>query len=240
MRAPAVAAEVLRGPVAQRLQPRPEPRSELGDLRFRALMTEAEWFSLPLAIRRRFSKRLAGGQTIVYAGEILESRMSRAGWWLAQAARLIGGPLPLTRDAQVRSGRRPAVRVASVVTVTEDMAAGGQIWTRLYARRKGFPQVIHSSKRFGGPTGLEEYVGRGVGMTLTVYTREGALVFRSKNYFLELFGRRLFLPDWLTPGTIYVTHAELPDGKFSFTLQAFRPRFGLLIRQMAIFREIAP
>jgi Domain of unknown function (DUF4166) len=241
MRAPAVVAEVLRRPEAEaRPEPRSEPRPELGDLRFRALMTEKEWFSLPLAIRRRFSKRLAGGQTLVYAGEIVGSWMSRTGWWLAQAARLIGGPLPLTRDAQVRSRRSLALRVASVVTVTEDLATGGQIWTRLYARRKGFPQVIHSSKRFAGPTGLEEYVGRGVGMTLTVYAREGALVFRSKNYFLELFGRRLFLPEWLTPGTIYVTHAELPDGKFSFTLQVFHPRFGLLIRQMAVFREIAP
>jgi hypothetical protein len=201
-------------------------------------MTEEDWASLPLAIRRRFSKRLAGGQTIVYAGEILETRMSQAGWWLAQAARLIGGPLPLTRDIHGRSMRARIMHAASVVTVTED--TGGQIWTRLYARRKGFPQAIHSCKRFAGPTGLEEYVGRGVGMTLTVYAREGALVFRSKNYFLELFGRRLFLPEWLTPGTIYVTHAELPDGKFSFTLQIFHPRFGLLLRQMAIFREIAP
>lgn len=239
MRAPVVATKVLRDPVELRPEPKSEPKPELGDLRFRALMTEEEWFSLPLAIRRRFSKRLAGGQTLVYAGEILESWTSRAGWWLAQAARLIGGPLPLTRDAQVRGARVPTTRVASVVTVTEDMASGGQIWTRLYARRKGFPQVIHSSKRFAGPTGLEEYVGRGVGMTLTIYAREGALVFRSKNYFLELFGRRLFLPAWLTPGTLYVTHAELPDGKFSFTLQIFHPRFGLLLRQMAIFREIA-
>jgi uncharacterized protein DUF4166 len=239
MRAPVVATKVLRDPVELRPEPKSEPKPELGDLRFRALMTEEEWFSLPLAIRRRFSKRLAGGQTIVYAGEILESWTSRAGWWLAQAARLIGGPLPLTRDTQVRSARVPTKRVASVVTVTEDMASGGQIWTRLYARRKGFPQVIHSSKRFAGPTGLEEYVGRGVGMTLTIYAREGALVFRSKNYFLELFGQRLFLPAWLTPGTLYVTHAELPDGKFSFTLQIFHPRFGLLLRQMAIFREIA-
>ena len=239
MRAPVVATKVLRDPAELRPEPKSEPKPELGDLRFRALMTEEEWFSLPLAIRRRFSKRLAGGQTIVYAGEILESWTSRAGWWLAQAARLIGRPLPLTRDAQVRSRRSPAVRVASMVTVTEDLATGGQIWTRIYARRKGFPQVIHSSKRFAGPTGLEEYVGRGVGMTLTIYAREGALVFRSKNYFLELFGRRLFLPAWLSPGTLYVTHAELPDGKFSFTLQIFHPRFGLLLRQMAIFREIA-
>jgi uncharacterized protein DUF4166 len=210
--------------------PEPQPKSELGDLRFRALMSEAEWASLPPAIRRRFSRRLAGGQTIVYAGEILESWMSRLGWWLAQAARLIGGPLPVTRDAHV----------PSVVTVTEDIATGGQIWTRLYARRKGFPQVIHSSKRFAGPTGLEEYVGRGIGMTLIAYARDGALVFRSKSYFLQLFGRRWLLPAWLTPGTLYVTHAEVPDGKFSFTLQIFHPRFGLLMRQMAMFREIAP
>jgi len=229
MLAPAVAFEVPESP-APGHKPEPQAKTELGDVRFRALMSEAEWASLPRAIRRRFSKRLAGGQTIVYAGEILESWTSRAGWWLAQAARLIGGPLPLTSSAHV----------PSVVTVTEDMATGGQIWTRLYARRKGFPQVIHSSKRFAGPTGLEEYVGRGVGMTLTVYAREGALIFRSKEYFVQLFGRRFFLPAWLTPGTLYVTHAEVADGKFSFTLQIFHPRLGLLMRQMALFREIEP
>jgi hypothetical protein len=130
-----------------------------------------------------------------------------------------------------------------VVTVTGGKLgndSGGQIWTRLYARRKGFPQVIHSAKRFAGPTGLEEHVGCGVGMTLTVYARDGALIFRSRNYFVDLLGRRLMLPAWLTPGTLYVTHAELPDGKFSFTLQIFHPRFGLLIRQMAMFREVVP
>jgi hypothetical protein len=100
--------------------------------------------------------------------------------------------------------------------------------------------VIHSCKRFAGPTGLEEYVGYGVGMTLTVDAREGALIFRSKDYFVELFGRRLTLPRWLTPGATLVTHAELPDGRFAFTLQVIHPRLGLLIRQMAIFREVEP
>jgi hypothetical protein len=234
-------------------KPRSVPIAELGDFRLRALMSEADWVSLPFSIRRRFSRRLAGEQSIVFAGEILESRMSRIGWWLAQAARLIGGPLPLTRDAHISSAHDSHARVSServlsahilnvhvpsVVTVTGGM--GGQIWTRLYARRNGFPQVIHSSKRFSGPTGLEEYVGRGVGMALTVYAREGALIFRSENYFIQLLGRRFVLPAWLCPGTLYVTHAELPDGKFSFTLQIFHPRLGLIIRQMAIFRETAP
>jgi Domain of unknown function (DUF4166) len=212
-------------PVAPHIEP-----VELGDLRFRALLSAEEWASLRPAIRRRFSKRLSGGDTIVYAGEVLETWMSRIGWCIAQLARLIGGPLPTTR----------CVHVPSVVTVTEDMATGGQIWTRLYARRNGFPQVIHSSKRFAGPTGLEEYVGYGVGMSLTIHVIDEALVFRSRDYFLELFGRRFALPAWLTPGTLTVTHAEVADHKFTFTLQLVHPRLGLLIRQMAMFREVEP
>src|SRR5882672_5826314 len=207
-----------------------EPPSELGDLRFRALMSENDWASLPLAIRRRFSKRLAGGATAVYAGEVLETQMSRAGWWLAQAARLIGGPLPLSREAHT----------PSVVTVTEDIATSGQHWTRLYARRSGFPQVVHSSKRFAGPTGLEEYVGCGIGMALTIHVEDRALVFRAAHYFLQVGPFRLRLPAWLTPGALTVTHAELGDGRFLFTLDITHPRLGRLICQTAAFQEAHP
>jgi Domain of unknown function (DUF4166) len=202
----------------------------LGDLRFRALLADRDWASLPAAIRRRFSKRLAGGHTLVYIGEVFETWMSARGWWLAQAARLIGAPLPTS----------PSVHVPSVVTVTEDVATGGQIWTRLYARRRGFPQIIHSAKRFAGPTGLEEYFGYGLGMSLTVHVRDEALIFRSEGYFLHLLGRRVVLPRWLTPGNLSVTHAELADGRFSFALQLIHPRYGLLIRQLAAFREAEP
>jgi hypothetical protein len=201
---------------------------ECDDPRFRALLTESDWASLPLAIRRRFSKRLANGETTVYLGEVVETWMTRTGWLLAQAARLFGAPFPLVRNAHV-----PAV-----VAVTEDRQVRGQMWTRLYGQHGRFPQVVHSCKRFAGPTGLEEYVGRGLGMTLTVNAHAGALIFRSKDYFIELLGRRFTLPRWLSPGAILVTHAELADGKFSFTLQVIHPRLGLLIRQMVIFREV--
>jgi hypothetical protein len=111
------------------------------------------------------------------------------------------------------------------------------VWTRLYARRAGFPQIIHSAKRFAGPTGLEEHVGFGVGMALTVHVVDAALLFRSAGYFVQLLGRRIALPRWLAPGALTITHGVLSDGWFSFTLDLVHPRFGALIRQAAVFRE---
>lgn len=202
----------------------------LGDVRFRALLSRDDWARLPPATRQRFSKRLAGGNTAIYAGEVVEVRFSRTGWWLAQIARLIGGPLPISADT----------RVPSVVTVTEDAATGGQVWTRIYAHRHGFPQVIHSAKRFAGPTGLEEYVGYGVGMALRIVVDGGALMFRSAHYFLQLGRFKLTLPAWLTPGALTVTHTDLGGGEFQFALEIIHPRFGMLVRQTAVFREATP
>jgi hypothetical protein len=218
-----------RVPLAPPLPHQPVDEA-LGDLRFSALLPAAAWARLPLSIRQRFSRRLSDGATVVYVGEVLQTTMSRVGFLFAQVARLIGAPLPLERGAGV-----PAV-----VTVTEDLSGGGQIWTRLYARRAGFPQIIHSSKRFAGPTGLEEHVGAGVGMTLTLAEQDGALVFRSADYFLAWRGLRLRLPASVTPGRFIVTHAELGDGRFLFTLELTHPLFGTLVTQSAAFREAKP
>jgi hypothetical protein len=199
----------------------------LDDNRFRALLPPEDWGRLPVAIWRRFSKRLVDGATVVYVGEVEEAFLSRAGWWLVQAARLIGGPLPTSTTA----------RVPMIVTVTEDAASGGQVWTRICARRGSFPQVIHSAKRFAGPTGLEEYVGFGISMALNVSVGHDALVFTSAGYALRLGRLRVALPDWLTPGELTVTHADLGCGLFRFTLEIVHPRLGRLLRQAAVFRE---
>lgn len=199
----------------------------LDDHRFRTLLSDEDWGRLPVAIWRRFSKRFEDGNTVVYVGEVDEAWCSRAGWWLAQAARLIGGPFPTASET----------RVPMIVTVTEDGASGGQVWTRICARRDGFPQVIHSAKRFAGPTGLEEYVGFGVSMALRIAVEQEALVFHSVRYSLQLGPFRLRLPEWLTPGDLTVTHSDLGCGDFRFTLELIHPRFGRLIRQSAVFRE---
>jgi Domain of unknown function (DUF4166) len=199
----------------------------LGDLRFRNLIPRDAWDSLPLAIRKRFSKRLSGGATAVYCGRMTTMRNSRCGWWMAQLLRLIGSPLPLHAD----------IDVPSVVTVTEDMATRGQIWTRLYARRNGFPQIIQSSKRFAGPTGLEEYIGFGVTMALKIAVEPKALVFQSAGYWLGFGKLRFQLPWLLEPGLCIVRHEETVEGEFRFSLDLAHPLFGELIHQEGLYRD---
>jgi hypothetical protein len=36
-----------------------------GEFRFRALLSDADWWRLPPVVRRRFSRRLAGGEAVV-------------------------------------------------------------------------------------------------------------------------------------------------------------------------------
>ena len=132
------------------------------DTRYRDLAGPAAWMRLPAAVRRRFSRRLAAQEQVVYRGEVMLTELSRAGWLLAQAARILGGPIPFT----------PGATGPSVVAVTEEPALDGQVWTRIYARHGRFPQVIHSAKRFRGPTGLEEDLGHGLLMRLTMHVED--------------------------------------------------------------------
>lgn len=209
--------------------PAPIDRNDdfLGDLRFRALLAEADWRRLTPVVRRRFSRRLASGETTVYVGTVRHAKLSRLGFLLVQAARLVGAPLPTSADEAL----------PVIVGVTEDGASGGQIWTLIYARRSGFPQVIHSAKNFSGPTGLEECLRFGVRIALTVAVEDGALVFRSGDYFWRAGRFALRLPRWLTPGALTVKHIDLDGEQFMFTLSVVHPRAGSLIEQSVVFRE---
>ena len=219
----------INGPAPQTISGGREPDADLLDLRFRALVPASEWAALPQAVRSRFSKRMRDGATAAYTGAITDIEASGLGRLLAHAARLIGAPLPLVFQPG-----------AAVVTVTEDAVGQGQVWTRLLVRPHGLPQVIHSAKRFAGPTGLEEHVGLGVGMALTVTVEQGVLTFRSVSYFADWFGLRLYLPRWAGPGALTVIHEDVGDGRFVFALDLVHPLFGRLLRQRGLFRDARP
>lgn len=206
------------------------PVAPLSDLRFRQLLGHQAWDCLPDAVRQRFGKRLGPGQSASYAGRVLDCRMSSAGWMLAQACRLIGAPLPLERGGDM----------AAVVSVTEDGATGGQVWSRLYARRGGFPQVIHSAKRFAGPTGLEEYLGLGFGIALAVAVWGEGIRFTSDHYFLRLGRLRLRLPRCLAPGHLTIDHCDRGAGEFSFTLILRHRLLGEMLHQTSLFHDQIP
>jgi len=194
---------------------------------FRNLLGAECWDALPATVRARFRRRIEAGACVTYVGEIAECRMSGLGWLLANLARLVGAPLPLHRDTGV-----PAC-----VTVTEDMAGGGQFWTRQYGRRRGFPQVIFSAKRFAGPTGIEEYLGLGLGIALRMAAEDGVLWFLSDHYFLRLGKLRLRFPRWLRPGDLAIGHVDCGGGRFAFTLDLTHPIAGELIHQLAVFAD---
>jgi hypothetical protein len=171
--------------------------------------------------------RLSADAAVTYVGEIVESHRTRLGKWVAELCRLIGAPLPLNDE----------IAVPAIVSVTEDGATGGQFWTRIYGRSRGFPQVIHSSKRFAGPTRLEEYLGYGFGIALKVGADAHALHFHSDHYFVALGAMRWRLPRWLSPGALTISHVDKGDDEFAFVLSLRHPLFGEIIRQTGLFRE---
>jgi Domain of unknown function (DUF4166) len=203
--------------------------AKLCDNRFSKLLAREAWERLPASIRARFSKRLVHGATSIFCGEMVEMRASNAGHCLAQLLRLIGAPLPLHLD----------IHVPSVVTVTEDVKTSGQIWIRLYARSDGFPQIIQSAKRFAGPTGLEEYIGSGITITLKVTAEENALIFKSDGYLLGLGRFRIRIPAWLAQIAVEVRHQSISNTQFLFVLDVRHIWFGELIHQSGIYKDSA-
>lgn len=205
------------------------PHKKAGvDARFRNLIGAANWATLPRTVQNRFGHCLNDGASVVYQGKVVAMRMTLAGRVLAHIARLVGGPLPFDTS----SFDQPAI-----VTVTEDCEGRGQFWVRQYGRAGRFPQVIHSSKRFTGPTGIEEYIGAGIGIALHVNADTTSIQFRSDHYFLQLGRRKLRLPRWLSPGTLTIAHLDREHGKFLFSLSLHSRLFGEIIRQDALFHD---
>jgi Domain of unknown function (DUF4166) len=220
--------ESVRTGAPQRLDQRVGSAPVHIDHRFRQLVSKTEWDALPAAVRKRFSKKLTGGATAVYAGVVTGFRVSRFGKILAHALRVIGAPLPLFDH----------VDVPTVVTVTEDVRTSGQIWTRTYANRAGFPQVIHSAKRFSGPTGLEEHVGCGISMLLKVVAEPRGIIFKSAGYQFKLGHLRIAVPRFLSPGDLTVRHMEAENDRFVFEMTLHHPMLGELIHQSAEYGDV--
>lgn len=214
----------------QRRNPSLPKNDPLGDIRFRQLFEDKDWNRLPRPVRRRFGRRVATGEALIYRGQVEYNRVNIWGRIINSVLRLIGAPLPL--DTQNAGA-------AAVVTVTE-ATNGSQVWMRQYARqdtKRPFPQVIQSAKHFKGPTGIEEHIGVGIGMSLIPLVEEQELVFRAQDIFWDFGPLRLTLPRCLGPKTLRAGHEELGEGHFVFTLLLEHKWFGKMVDQRVRFQD---
>ncbi len=201
---------------------------------FEGLVGEA-WTRLPIAIRARFQGHIQAGNPRHYVGQIMTTKLTIWGQLLAYLLLPFGAPLPLR---QSQGGEAAHVTVSADPTHTSPHA---QIWTRNYGTTKGLPQIIHTTKCFEGPTGLEERLGKGlgrfIGMSLRLEVGVNALHFISTRFFCLMFGHKVWLPKWMEPGQMIVTHEAVTEDQFIFRLNLTHPCFGLLVEQACQFED---
>ena len=202
----------------------PSPaRGPAAALDLRAIVGAAAWMRLPAAVQRRFA---TAHHAASYAGA-LDLSCSALGRCFAVFTSLFGGPLTTARCAEA-----PAV-----VRVYDD-GAGGVVWERQLALpgRTG-ARVVRSTKHAGVDGTLIEQTDGGLAMELDVFEEGGALVFRSRRYFLALGGWHLPVPMALTPGVCRVEHRDEGDGRFRFTLSMVHPWWGRTFHQTGLFSD---
>lgn len=200
------------------------------NLCYRDLLADA-WWRLPAATRARFERHDAH-----YQGT-MTLHATAAGCWVARVCKLVGAPLPPPSD-------RP---LAATVSVEPDRGTGGSRWTRSY----DFPRKrvsVESVKALDADGTLVERLGCGLRMRLTLCVRGGALCFDSAGYYVEcegvvLGGRRfgacrIALPSWFLPGRTYVTHEDLSNGRFRFTMTIRHELLGELFHHDGVFHSV--
>jgi len=176
-----------------------------------------------------FSKRLADGK---------DCHLCRRGCrGPTQPDRLVGGAAcAIDRRAAADVWRHQCPQHCN--RDPKDAATGGQVWTRIYARRNGFPQVIHSSKRFLGADGVwRSMSGFGVSMALRMLVDGQALAVSQR--WLLCAGRT---PEVRVAGFPHARCTDgdpfrfRPGGEFRFTLEIIHPPLlAGLVRQSAVF-----
>jgi hypothetical protein len=184
----------------------------------RHLLGAAAWQRLPAAVRARFAE---GAPDASYAGAFEVVQASALGRLFAWLGMLVGTPVV------PRTGVNVAARVD--VRATRD----GVEWRREYRWGDCF-DVVTSTKLVRDGTLIERLPAR-LNMPLDVREENGVLVFESRGYYFDLFGLRLPLPAFFSPGRTRVEHVDLGHGWFRFTLIVMHPFFGEMFFQTGRF-----
>jgi hypothetical protein len=185
-----------------------------------SLLGEVAWQRLPAAVRARFPDPAVA---VDYVGEFEIVRASPLGRLIAWFCLLLGTPVV----------PRTGVNVPAVVRVGPTQR--GVAWKREYQWPRGSADLVRSTKVIGADGTLVEELPAGLCMPLDVYEAAGVLHFVSRGYYFRLGTLRLWLPQWLSPGTTHVAHQDEGSGWFRFTMTVRHPLFGELFYQTGRF-----
>ncbi len=110
------------------------------------------------------------------------------------------------------------------------------VWARTYAF-DDWRRITVRSRKVTIRGDLAEVVAGGLGMWLRAGVQDGALVFESCGYFLEVGPLRIRIPHLLTPGRARVTHADLGEGRFRFSMSFNHAWAGETIFHTGVFAD---
>jgi hypothetical protein len=189
------------------------------------LLGPEAWARLHPEIRRRFSARPHGEEYTRYAGTMHCVELSTMGWLFAQVCRLFGTPLAPCRGKQVRMD----------IELSWDEQLQGVTWSRTYHFVPDRDFTVRSTKSRSADGALTEHIGHGFSMRLALTEQNGNLVFSSTRYEVEILGRAIRIPDWLTPGVTTVLHEQVRGDRFRFVLAVVHPLLGRTIYQNGEF-----
>ncbi len=194
---------------------------------FRQLLGEQTWLELPGPIQRRFAK-LDPGTQVTCKGKAVNTRITAIGQLVRAAAALLRTPLPVAE----RTNDRAHVDTRNLPPLAPMMLR--QAWRREFPDARRSARLIESQKRFTGPTGLEEKVLGGLGMTINLTATDDCMEFRSQRIYCQWRRWRLYLP---FPVNIIARHRHLDERHFHFELEVRLPVLGQVIWQRVRFEE---
>ncbi len=201
-----------------------------GAINIPALLGPRSWARLPLAVRNRFATPVRAGCTVTYHGTMHKVRASSIGKALAWLARFAGSPV----------AHLTGTDVPCQVNLYHDNRRGGTVWERVYQFGAKTVYARTTKKAASDGTSLECFgsaLGFGTGMTLDILEADAALHFVSRNFFIQLLGWRILLPEFLNPGQLVVTHRDLGDGAFQFLMTVTHPGLGEILFQDGTFYD---
>ena len=189
----------------------------------------AEWGKLHPDIQLRFDQNPAPGKPLRYRGELSELTSSRLGKLLGYLT------MPLVQGALIPFDDADFPVDIEVYSKPGSAAIFKQRIYRLHGRKPiQFTSYMLESARGE----VLEYVGMGLGMKLVLDVRGGNLYFESDGYFWQVFGRRLPIPGWFTPGKTYLCHRNHDQGEFDIRIEIRHALFGTTFTQAGVFREV--